>query len=210
MHEAMLSSRRSGLATVLSVIAAIRHPRPCLTSRSHVSGSAAAASIAGTCPTSTAPAPPATSRPIAPCRSRSMSSIESPPAPMPATSADTFAPPAQPAPPGTVRCWPANSPSDARCARGSTGTSPAADTRLGSSTRADRTGAPRDCTCEMPFVTARTGSYTAPILMPHKGILVQRPAHHLNMHGRSGLRRGVNDRAPVVGVDGKRDVFVGD
>ena len=58
---------------------------------------------------------PSNSRGIPPWRSTSMSAIESAPATMPATSADTFAPAATPAPPGTVRCASASSLSPARC-----------------------------------------------------------------------------------------------
>lgn len=93
-----------------------------------------------TCPASRAPALPRTptnSRPIAPCRSRSMSSIES----APATSADTFAPAAAPTPPGTVRSSPATSSRPARCAIANAGTSPAHDTkaRIIEQGRPDRT-----------------------------------------------------------------------
>ncbi len=83
---------------------------------------------------------PQNRRPMPPCRNRSMSAIESAPATMPATSAATFAPAAQPAPPGTVSCARASSASPARCASATVATSPAADTRLGSSKRANRTG----------------------------------------------------------------------
>src|SRR5262249_55638708 len=92
---------------------------------------------------------PAHNRRIAPCRSRSISSIESAPATMPATSADTFDPAAQPGPPGTVNRSPARSTSPARWANASAGTSPADDTSVGSSNVSDPTRAACDsCTYE--------------------------------------------------------------
>ncbi len=58
-----------------------------------------------------------------------------------ATMPATFNPAAEPGPPATVTCLPANSPSPARCANPSTETNPAADTKFGSSNTAQRTGA---------------------------------------------------------------------
>ena len=66
-----------------------------------------------------------------------MSSIESAPAAIPATSDMTFAPAFAPAVPGTVsRSW-ARSPIPTDSARASAGTSPADTTRFGSSNAAD-------------------------------------------------------------------------
>jgi len=62
-----------------------------------------------------------------------MSSIESAPATIPATSEATFNPAFAPLSVGTVRCWSASWPSPARSANLITGTSPADDTRFGSS-----------------------------------------------------------------------------
>ena len=83
---------------------------------------------------------PANSRSIPPCRSTAMSAIESAPATMPATSADTFNPAAWPGPPATVRCRSASSIRPALPAIAIAGTSPACDTRFGSSNTIDRTG----------------------------------------------------------------------
>jgi hypothetical protein len=55
----------------------------------------------------------------------------------PATSEDTFNPAFAPWSLGTVSRSSASAPSPARCASGSTGTSPAAATRFGSSNTAD-------------------------------------------------------------------------
>ena len=66
-----------------------------------------------------------------------MSSIESAPATIPATSEATFNPAFAPLSVGTVRCSSASSRSPARSASASTGTSPADDTRFGSSNTAD-------------------------------------------------------------------------
>ena len=70
---------------------------------------------------------------MAPCRSRSMSSIESAPAAIPATRHETFRSAFTPHPPPGRTCSATRSPSPARCARAITGTSPACDTRFGSS-----------------------------------------------------------------------------
>ncbi len=66
-----------------------------------------------------------------------MSSIESAPATIPATSEVTFNPACAPLSFGTVRCVSASSRSPACSASASTGTSPAVDTRFGSSNTAD-------------------------------------------------------------------------
>ena len=79
---------------------------------------------------------------IAPCRNTCMSAIESAPATIPATNADTFNPAANPAPPGTVSRCSANSISPARSANRIAGTSPACATKFGSSNTADRTANP--------------------------------------------------------------------
>jgi hypothetical protein len=77
---------------------------------------------------------PVNSRLIPPCRSRSRSSIESAPATIPATTAATliaafgF---------GTVNAAPAVSCRPQRRANASTGTSPADDTKFGSSNATD-------------------------------------------------------------------------
>jgi len=68
-----------------------------------------------------------------------MSSIESAPATIPQTSAVTFPPAFAPLSVGTVRCSAASSPSPVSAARRITGTSPAADTRFGSSNVAPAT-----------------------------------------------------------------------
>ena len=59
------------------------------------------------------------------------------PATMPATNAATFAPALAPLSVGTLRCSWASSHSPARSASANTGTSPAADTRFGSSNNAE-------------------------------------------------------------------------
>ena len=66
-----------------------------------------------------------------------MSSIESAPATIPATSEATFNPAFAPLSVGTLRCSSARRRSPARSANASTGTSPAADTRFGSSNATD-------------------------------------------------------------------------
>ena len=66
-----------------------------------------------------------------------MSSIESAPATMPATSEATFNPAFAPLSVGTLSCWLASSCRPADRASPSTGTSPAADTRFGSSNTAE-------------------------------------------------------------------------
>ena len=92
-------------------------------------------------------------RPIPPCRSNAMSSIESAPATIPATSEATFNPAFAPLSVGTVRCCRASSWSPADWARARTGTSPAADTRFGSSNTAEvARGVWQGCIYEMPFV----------------------------------------------------------
>lgn len=63
-----------------------------------------------------------------------MSSIESAPATIPATSEDTFTPALEPLPVGTLRCLPASSRKPASSAGASTGASPEDDTRFGSFT----------------------------------------------------------------------------
>ena len=81
-----------------------------------------------------------------------MSSIESAPASMPATSAITFAPALAPLSAGTLNRSRASSSSPAERARRSIGTSPAADTRFGSSNTADTpAGACLNCIYEMPL-----------------------------------------------------------
>jgi hypothetical protein len=73
-------------------------------------------------------------------------------------------------------------------ANASAGANPADDTSDGSPNVADRNAAACDsCTHEMPFLSARIGSEAVPILLPYKGILIPRPADHLNLHGGSGL-----------------------
>lgn len=66
-----------------------------------------------------------------------MSSIESAPATMPATSAVAFPPAFAPLSVGTLRCWSASLANPDASVSASTGTSPAADTRLDSSNTAD-------------------------------------------------------------------------
>ncbi len=69
-----------------------------------------------------------------------MSSIESAPATIPATSAVTFPPAFAPLSDGTVNSRSASSSSPASAASRITGTSPEADTRFGSSNLAAPTG----------------------------------------------------------------------
>ena len=82
-----------------------------------------------------------------------MSSMESAPATIPATSEVIFNPAFAPLSVGTVRCWWVSSPSPADRANARTGTNPADDTRFGSSNTAE---VARDvwqsCIYEMPFV----------------------------------------------------------
>lgn len=63
--------------------------------------------------------------------------MESAPATIPATSEATFNPAFAPLSVGTLRCSSARSANPARCANAMAGTSPAADTRFGSSNAAD-------------------------------------------------------------------------
>ena len=80
---------------------------------------------------------PVSNRSIPPCRSSSMSSIESAPATIPVTSAGTFrcafAPPFY----GRVRLSATSSDRPQRCASVTTGANPAHDTKFGSSNTAD-------------------------------------------------------------------------
>jgi hypothetical protein len=80
---------------------------------------------------------PAKTSVIAPCRSMSMSSIESAPAAIPATRQPTFRSAFAAPGPATVTCLLARAGKPARSASAITGTSPARDTRFGSSNRAD-------------------------------------------------------------------------
>lgn len=81
-----------------------------------------------------------------------MSSIESAPASIPATSAIAFDPAFAPLSVGTLNLDCASSSRPAERARRSIGTRPAADTRFGSSNIADTaTGACLNCTYEMPL-----------------------------------------------------------
>src|SRR3954447_25359932 len=82
-----------------------------------------------------------------------MSLMESAPATIPATSEVTFNPAFAPLSVGTLRCCWASSPSPAERANASTGTSPAHDTRLGSSKTAEVARELwQSCIYEMPFV----------------------------------------------------------
>jgi len=66
-----------------------------------------------------------------------MSLMLSAPATIPAINEETFNPALAPLSPGTLKCSPANVDKPAAEANASTGTSPAADTRFGSSNTAD-------------------------------------------------------------------------
>ena len=79
-------------------------------------------------------------RPIPPCRNRAMSSMLSAPAIIPPTSDDTFSAAFAPLSLGTDTCSWANLRSPAASAKATTGTSPADDTRFGSSKTADVAG----------------------------------------------------------------------
>jgi hypothetical protein len=82
-----------------------------------------------------------------------MSSMLSAPATIAATNAATFDPACAPRSVGTVNCSSTRPRSPTRSASASTGTSPAADTRLGSSNRADDSeNVWQSRTCWMPFV----------------------------------------------------------
>jgi len=76
---------------------------------------------------------PVNSRSIAPCRSTSMSSMESAPTTIPATSEVTFSGAFAVPDPVRVRCSASRSCSPARPANLSTGDNPAHDTKFGSS-----------------------------------------------------------------------------
>ena len=77
------------------------------------------------------------------------------PATMPATNAATFAPACAPRSVGTVTCSSTPRRSPARSAKARTGTKPPADTRFGSSNRADeRANVWQSRTCWMPFAVA--------------------------------------------------------
>ena len=93
--------------------------------------------------------------PMAPCRTRFRSEMLSAPAIIPATVDPIFRPALAPLSVGTLRCSSASSSSPDCSAKAMIGTSPAYDTRLGSSNRAAATGRVWDsCICEMPFVVA--------------------------------------------------------
>ena len=80
------------------------------------------------------------------------------PATIPATSEVTFNPAFAPLSLGTVRCFWASSGRPVLPASATTGTSPADDTRFGSSNTAEvAAGVWQSCICEMPFVLARIG-----------------------------------------------------
>jgi hypothetical protein len=72
-----------------------------------------------------------------PCRSTAMSSMQSAPAAIPATSDATFNPAFAPRSVGTDRCPSTKVRSPAASASASTGISPADDTRFGSSNTTD-------------------------------------------------------------------------
>ena len=76
---------------------------------------------------------PPNSAGIAPCRSRSMSSMLSAPPTIPATRHGTFRCAFTPHRLAMATCSPASAASPARCASAITGTRPARDTRFGSS-----------------------------------------------------------------------------
>jgi len=78
--------------------------------------------------------------PIAPCRNSAMSAMLSAPATMPATSDPILRSAWAPLSVGTLRCSSAKVSSPLSCAKAMTGTSPAVDTRLGSSNPAAVTG----------------------------------------------------------------------
>src|SRR3954452_3823382 len=118
-----------------------------------------------------------------------MSSIESAPATIPATSEVTFNPACAPLSVGTLRCVWASSWSPADLASVRTGTSPADDTRLGSSNTAEvARGVWQSCIYEMPFVVVEIVSLRRPIFPARKGILASRRAHPTNHIGGSRLR----------------------
>src|SRR4051794_28461882 len=79
-----------------------------------------------------------------PCRSRSMSSIESAPATIPATSTGTLSCALTPPLAGSVSFSPTRSPSRQSCASATTGGSPPTHTRVGSSNVADNADEPCD------------------------------------------------------------------
>jgi hypothetical protein len=85
--------------------------------------------------------------------------VESAPATNPATSEVTFNPAFAPLSVGTLRCSFASSRSPAGRARARTGTSPADDTRFGSSNTADvARGRVAELHQELPFVLMKLGS----------------------------------------------------
>ena len=80
------------------------------------------------------------------------------PATIPATNEATFRPAFAPMSVGTVRWCRASSSSPEDRANATTGTSPAADTRFGSSNTAEvARGVWHSCIYEMPFVLVRIG-----------------------------------------------------
>ena len=94
---------------------------------------------------------------IAPCRSRSMSSIESAPAAMPAARQATLRPAFAPGSPPGRTCAAARSCSPARSASAASGTRPVCDTRFGSSNDAHVfASACNNCTCK---VSSRAGTW---------------------------------------------------
>jgi hypothetical protein len=134
-----------------------------------------------------------------------MSSIESAPATIPATSEATFNPAFAPLSVGTDRCCWARRCNPAASASPSTGTNPAADTRPGSSNTAEVAFTLwESCIREMPFLLGELGPSTSPILQVSKGILASRHAQASKIIGASGLRGTTGDPAFRCdhGVDG--------
>src|SRR5680860_1506333 len=83
---------------------------------------------------------PVNNRPIPPCRRRSMSSMQSAPATIPATSAGTFRCAFTPPSDFNVRVSATRSPRPARCASAIVGANPAHETKLASSKTVEMAG----------------------------------------------------------------------
>ena len=136
---------------------------------------------------------PVNSLPMPPCRSTPRSSMLSAPANIPATTAVALTAGHGA---GTLKRRPSKSSRPVCSASRRTGTRPAAEIRFGSSKTAETLC--DACTCEMPFVTPRTGPSDSPILLHHKGISASRHAKPANLIGGSRLSGRLRFLAPII------------
>src|SRR5690625_3772118 len=133
---------------------------------------------------------PANNRSIPPWRSRSMSSIESAPAAMPPISAGTFRCTFAAPSPDSVSRWPASAARSHRSASDITGTSPATDTRLGSSKTAETPC--ETCIYRMPFLISDMEPLQVPSSQVRRAFVCYGTPSHPNQVGGSGLKEADN------------------